>query len=64
MKDFFGGILQTHWKIRFSKPQVAHPVLACFLSYRIIHIHSTVQRTALFHPMRHRTNRHHKTSIQ
>lgn len=25
MKDFFGGILQTHWKIRFSKPQVAHP---------------------------------------
>ncbi len=64
MKDFLDGILQTHWKIRFSKLQVAHLVFSCTSSYRIIHIHSTVQRTALIHPILYRTNRHHETSMQ
>lgn len=64
MKDFFDGILQTHWKIRFSKFQVAHLALPCTSSSRIIHIHSTVQRTALIHPILYRTNRHYETSMQ
>lgn len=64
MKDFFDGILQTHWKVRFSKRQVTHLVFPCTSSSRIIHIHSTVQRTALIHPMLYRTNRHHGTSMQ
>lgn len=56
--------LKTLWKIRFSKPQATHPVFSCTSSCRTIHIHLTVRETALFHPMRYRTNRRFGTSMQ
>ena len=56
--------METLWKIRFSKPQATHPVPPYISSSRIIHIRSTVRRTALFHPMQHRIDRHHGTSVQ
>lgn len=59
-----GSLTKPIWKIRFSKYQVTRPILACSSSFRINHIRLTLRQTVLLRSMKHRIDRHCKTSIQ